>query len=198
MSRAATRRRSVVVAVLAVLAVGGAGVAVAASRSGDAATGDASVAAPSTPAGASSTAPSAGATGGADDGATTGSPAEPTTAGGASTPTPSGGTTTAGRQADVVVVSTYSGWDPTASAVVTGGYVADLVEDGGTCSLTLSRDGVVLTGGESAATPDVASTSCGEVRLTGAELTAGSWEAVLRYSSPDAVGESAPFPVVVP
>ncbi|SNR88471.1 hypothetical protein SAMN04488107_0440 [Geodermatophilus saharensis] len=81
--------------------------------------------------------------------------------------------------------------------MLAGGIVGDVVEAGGRCTLTLSRGGVVLTG-ESEAEPDAASTSCGEVAVSGAALTAGPWDAVLSYASDRSAGESAPFTVVVP
>ncbi|MGY1743502.1 MULTISPECIES: hypothetical protein [unclassified Blastococcus] len=98
---------------------------------------------------------------------------------------------------EVTVVPTYSAWDPIASAFVAGGYVPDVIEDGGTCTLTLSHNGVVLTG-ESVASADATTTDCAEVRIAAEELAPGPWEAVLGYASAGATGESAPFSVVVP
>ncbi|MGY1672944.1 hypothetical protein [Geodermatophilus sp. SYSU D00710] len=195
MSRAARRRRPLIAVSLAFVVLGGAGAAVVASRTGDARSTDSSLAGPSAPAGTPSTPVTGDAAGSA---AATSAPV----ASGAGTHSsgdalPDTDLPDTGQPATVAVTTTYSGWDPSASAVVTGGFVGDLIEEGGTCSLVLSRDGVVLTG-ESTATPDASSTSCGEVRVTGAQLTPGPWEGVLRYSSPDTAGESAPFSVVVP
>ncbi|WP_104524841.1 hypothetical protein [Blastococcus atacamensis] len=98
------------------------------------------------------------------------------------------------RSADVAL--TYSGWDP-AGAVVVGGVVLDRVEQGGRCTLVLSRGGVVLEGsGE--ATPDATTTACGELRVSGPELTSGPWQAVVRYSSATSAGESSAGEVMVP
>ncbi|MGY1813429.1 hypothetical protein [Blastococcus sp. SYSU D00820] len=141
-------------------------------------------------------------------GASTTAPAtagEPEASGGAAAPTdeplpPTAVPTTAplpASPAPVSVLMSYSGWDAPASAVVAGGFVPDLLESDGTCTLTLTRDGVVLSGG-SEATPDASTTSCGEVRVSGAELTSGPWQATLSYASPRSAGESQPFTVVVP
>ena len=97
----------------------------------------------------------------------------------------------------VTVSLTYGGYDPSASAVVAGGYAADVVEVDATCTLVLRRDGVELRG-ESLGTPSVNSTDCGEVRVGGAALTSGTWEAVLSYTSETSVGQSPAGEVVVP
>ncbi|WP_448617630.1 hypothetical protein [Geodermatophilus sp. URMC 65] len=97
----------------------------------------------------------------------------------------------------VTVSLTYSGYDPSASAVVAGGYAADVVEVDATCTLVLRRDGVELRG-ESLGTPSATSTDCGEVRVGGAALTSGTWEAVLSYTSETSVGQSPAGEVVVP
>ncbi|MGY1690051.1 hypothetical protein [Geodermatophilus sp. SYSU D01105] len=105
------------------------------------------------------------------------------------TPTPAG-------PAPVDVVLTYSAWDPSAAAVVVGGY-ADVLEDGGTCTLTLTRGDVVLTG-ESSASADVTTTSCGELRVSDGALSSGPWQAVVSYRSAGYEGQSDAGEVVVP
>lgn len=99
--------------------------------------------------------------------------------------------------APVTVSLTYSGYDAAAGAVVAGGYAADVVEVDATCTLVLSRDGVELRG-ESLGTPSANSTDCGEVRVGGAALTSGTWEAVLSYTSETSAGQSPAGEVVVP
>ena len=78
---------------------------------------------------------------------------EPTTApaAGSSAPeeTPAAGTDVeepdnAGGSVDVV--TTYFGWDAGASAVLIGGYVTGVLEDGGTCTATLTQGGRSVTG----------------------------------------------------
>ena len=103
----------------------------------------------------------------------------------------------AGGPAPVAVALTYTGYDPSTSAVVAGGYAADVVEVDATCTLVLRRDGVELRG-ESLGTPSATTTDCGEVRVGGDALTSGAWEVVLSYTSETSVGESAADEVVVP
>jgi hypothetical protein len=102
-----------------------------------------------------------------------------------------------GGLATVSVSLTYAGYDPTAGAVVAGGYATDVVEVDATCTLVLRRDGVELRG-ESLGTPSATTTDCGEVRVGGDALTSGTWEAVLGYTSETSAGESAPVEVEVP
>lgn len=98
--------------------------------------------------------------------------------------------------APVAVSLTYTAYDASAAAVVAGGY-ADVVDVDATCTLVLRRKGVELRG-ESLGTPNVTTTDCGEVRVGGAALTPGTWEAVLGYTSATSVGESPAVEVVVP
>lgn len=111
---------------------------------------------------------------------------------------PSSATTTPAPQPEPVALAlTYSGWDPAARAIVAGGLVPDRVESGGVCTLTLSRDEVVLLG-ETEAVPDATATSCGELRIADERLSSGWWQAVLRYTSPTSTGESQVREVMVP
>jgi hypothetical protein len=71
------------------------------------------------------------------------------------------------------------------------------VEEDATCTLLLRRDGVELYD-ESLGTANVTTTDCGELRVGGDELTSGTWEAVLSYTSDTSVGKSAAGEVVVP
>ncbi len=96
----------------------------------------------------------------------------------------------------VGVTVTYSQWDPSLGAVVAAGYVGDTVEQGGTCTVELHRDGDVRTA-QTQAEAGAATTSCGEVRVDGAELSPGTWTGVLRYASDRSAGVSAEFTVVV-
>ena len=95
-----------------------------------------------------------------------------------------------------MVLITWSGWDPTLGGVEVGGY-ADLVESGGTCTLMLAK-GAATASASRAASADVSSTSCGALTVPGAELSPGTWEAVLTYESPCAAGTSEPVEVEVP
>lgn len=89
----------------------------------------------------------------------------------------------------VPVTVTFYGWNPTAEAVQVGGYVTGVVEEGGVCTLTLTRAGRTVTG-QQAATPDASTTACGAVTVPGDELSAGTWKAVLSYVSDGHAGSS--------
>ena len=94
--------------------------------------------------------------------------------------------TTTGR---VDVVLTYVMFDQPSGTVQASGFAAGVLENGGTCTLTLTRGGEKVTA-TSAATADAKTTSCGLLQTT-TGLTAGTWGATLSYASGDAHGESA-------
>ena len=87
------------------------------------------------------------------------------------------------------VVLSYSYWDPATASVLASGYVSPVIEDGGTCTLVLTRDGRSVTA-RAAAQADASTTTCPELQVPGDQLTAGEWSAVLRYSSGTTTGES--------
>jgi hypothetical protein len=101
-------------------------------------------------------------------------------------------TTTSGR---VDVVLTYAGYDEATSTVQANGFVAGVIEEGGTCTLTLTRGDDEVTASSTAAA-DATTTTCGLIE-TSAGIGAGTWEAVLAYSSADAHGVSGSLEVVV-
>jgi hypothetical protein len=100
--------------------------------------------------------------------------------------------TTSGR---VDVVLTYAGFEQSTGTVQANGFVAGVLEDGGTCTLTLTKGDDEVTATSTAAA-DATTTSCGLLE-TPAGLDAGTWDAVLAYSSTDAEGTSAALEVVV-
>lgn len=168
------------------------------TRSGDTAPAAAGTATPTTSAAApsaaapSSSPPSAEPDAGVEEEADEEAPAQPT-----ATAAPEPEEEDAGGLEPVAVSLTYTGYDASAAAVVAGGYAAGVVEEDATCTLVLRRDGVELRG-ESLGTSNVTTTDCGEVRVGGDELTSGTWEAVLSYTSDTSVGKSAAGEVVVP
>jgi hypothetical protein len=101
------------------------------------------------------------------------------------------------RPASTDVAISYLYWDPAAGAVLGSGYVSPVIEDGGTCTLVLSRSGASVQA-TSTGVADASTSSCGELRLPGSRLRSGEWTAVLRYSSDTAEGESEPMTVAVP
>jgi hypothetical protein len=96
----------------------------------------------------------------------------------------------------VDVVQTWVAWD-TASGVSAGGYVAQTVEQGGTCTLTLTRDGTELTARAPGA-PNVSNVACGGLTVPADRLTPGRWTSVLTYSSATSTGTSPAMEVEVP
>jgi hypothetical protein len=98
---------------------------------------------------------------------------------------------------DVSVELTSWGWNATKRSAQVRGYAAGVVEDGGTCTLTLTQGGRQVTA-DVEAMPDASTTACGSVAVAGSQLGAGSWQAVLRYESPTSSGSSAPVQIDVP
>lgn len=98
--------------------------------------------------------------------------------------------------APATVVITYASWADETSAVEAGAYAA-IIEDAGTCTLTLTKDTTTRTASVDAA-PDVSTTACGRFLIPGADLTTGTWTAVVTYASSTSAGQSDPVKVVVP
>lgn len=96
---------------------------------------------------------------------------------------------------DAAVFLTFGSYSPSVGIEVAG-YVADRVEAGGTCELTLTRGRQVLDA-SGPAVPDARTTVC-TVTVPGEQVTAGTWEAVLSYRSQHAAGSSEPLLVEVP
>lgn len=92
---------------------------------------------------------------------------------------------------------TYARWSNAIGAVEVGGYLAGIIEDDGTCTLTLTRGEVMVTG-TVAGTPDASSTSCGGLTIPGDQLGTGHWDAVVTYDSSTSHGSSETVDVEVP
>lgn len=103
---------------------------------------------------------------------------------------------TASPGADAAVFITFGGYDASAGVEVAG-YVADRVETGGTCVLTLTGGRRALSVSASAV-PDARTTVCGTLTVPGEQVSEGTWEAVLSYRSAHAAGSSEPLLVEVP
>jgi hypothetical protein len=98
--------------------------------------------------------------------------------------------------ADATVFLTYAGYDADEGVQVSG-YVADLVEQGGTCTLTLTGAGGSASV-SSPAQPDARTTTCGHLTVPRADVTPGTWEATLSYRSARSAGTSEAMEVTVP
>lgn len=88
---------------------------------------------------------------------------------------------------DAALQISYTGVDEAAGGVVVGAYVAGLIEDGGRCVLTLTLDGDTASA-ESTGIADASTTSCGQMLVPVAEVSAGTWSVEVTYASPS--GES--------
>lgn len=80
--------------------------------------------------------------------------------------------------------------------VKANGYVPGIVEQGGKCTLTLTKgsDTVNQSGN---AFNDAQSTNCGLLEISRTQLTSGTWQAVLSYSSSKSAGNSSPANIEV-
>jgi hypothetical protein len=145
----------------------------------------------STPSGTVSTAPSAPAT---DAGTSRASSSAPSAA--TSSATTSAAPSSAGQGSPVQVVLGYAGWEPGGNVEV-GGFVASVVEVGGTCTVTLTRDGRQVEATRPAE-PDATTTNCGLLVVPDDQLTPGDWQATLSYRSTTSYGTSQPTLVTVP
>lgn len=133
---------------------------------------------PTTPAPVTSSSPSPSAPGGDDGAVDPGAPA----------PAPPAG---------VAVTLTFAGWNATTASVEAGGYVSGVIENGGTCSLRLVREGTIVEVAGTAAA-DAATTTCDMLSVPVDRVSSGTWTAELTYTSTGATGTSAPMEVQVP
>ena len=92
---------------------------------------------------------------------------------------------------------TYYGWDATIPGVEAGGIVMDIVESGGTCTLTL-RQGQSSVDVSAESVDNVSSTSCPAMTVPGDRLTPGTWLATLSYESGSSQGTGDAVEVEVP
>ncbi len=89
----------------------------------------------------------------------------------------------------------YAEW--TGGSVEVNAFVVDRVEDGGTCTLTLSR-GERSHDVTASAFADASTTICGLLALPGSQLAPGAWDAVVTYNAGGATGVTEVFEVTVP
>jgi len=92
---------------------------------------------------------------------------------------------------------TYYGWVADIEAVEAGGIVMDIVESGGTCTLTL-RQGSTSVDVSAEAVDNVTSTSCPAMTVPGDRLAPGTWQATLSYESDTSRGAGDAVEVDVP
>lgn len=114
-------------------------------------------------------------------------------------PTKSSGNQQPLSQDKKTVTPVISAWGQQAGSSTdfrVNGYVPDIVESDGSCTITLKKSGVLATATK-AALYNAQSTSCGQLVIPYAQLSPGTWEAVLSYSSPHSSGESQKITVEV-
>lgn len=87
------------------------------------------------------------------------------------------------------VVLTRVAWSSSNRTVEVSAYVANAIEEGGTCTVTVADAGVSVSASKDAV-PDATTTSCGMVVVNGASLTNGTYQVTVRYESSHRVGEA--------
>lgn len=111
---------------------------------------------------------------------------------GAATPEPAPTTSPPGT---ATVQVTYARWSPEGTRAEVGAILPGLVEDDGTCTLTLTQ-GDARVSATSAGAASASSTSCSEMDLPG--LSPGTWTGSVRYDSPTTTATSAILTIEVP
>lgn len=98
-----------------------------------------------------------------------------------------------GRLQATVIITRWGGTDPFEA----GGFVQGVVEDGGTCTLTLTHGDIQLKAtGAGQASPS--GTDCGDgLAISDSRLTGDGWQLVLSYSSQRYSGSSTPQEVSI-
>jgi len=93
-----------------------------------------------------------------------------------------------GRKQVTPVISYAGQYD---ASVEASAFIATIIEDGGTCTLTV-RDGSKVVTKTSAGAADARTTRCNLFSFPAKELSAGTWTATISYDSPTATGTSDP------
>ncbi len=76
-----------------------------------------------------------------------------------------------------------------AGGVEVGSRVPGIIENGGTCTLVVEKDGKQITQTKKS-TDNVSETSCGFISITADKFSSGTWTAQVNYSSKKARGSS--------
>lgn len=88
------------------------------------------------------------------------------------------------------------GQNPDTNNLEVAGFIPEIYEDGGKCTLTLTRNGQTITK-DSSAHKDVSRTSCQPFAISQDSLTPGTWSATLKYASSTATGSSTSTTITV-
>jgi cytoskeletal protein RodZ len=177
-------RRSTTIWIVGAVVVVGAGITIAAVSLAHA-PNQASAGATSTPRTTSSSTPrpTASGTPGASDQDPSGASTTPVT----TNPQPS---STASPPVTVKkVVPSMSYYAYNSGTLTLGGGVSGLVENGGTCTVSVWQGASTVTQ-KFAAKAGPSSTDCGAMSISSTKFTSGTWNLTITYSSPDAQGTS--------
>lgn len=123
-------------------------------------------------------------------------PASTPSASASATPSPTPTRTGPDTRQQVQVITTYSGWQQSNGTIVVGAYVANLVENGGQCTVTVDGPAGAHFTSSRNAVADAKTTACGQLAV--AVQTSGTWKASVQYSSATSRGTSSVVEVVVP
>ena len=98
------------------------------------------------------------------------------------------GSTDSSKKTVTPIISTWAQRDSTLDV---NSFVQGIVEDGGTCTLTLvaKSDGTKVSQSRSAVS-NASNTSCGVISVPLSKLSTGTWTATVSYSSSTSVGTS--------
>jgi hypothetical protein len=111
-------------------------------------------------------------------------------------PTPTLTTLPGSTKKAVTPFVTLAAWDQDAAELQVGAIVPNLVESGGTCTVTVSKGATTRTASAPAA--GVSSyTGCNPMTIPGSALSAGTWTVQVTYTSRTATGTSAAKTVAV-
>jgi hypothetical protein len=92
---------------------------------------------------------------------------------------------------------TIHDWNTKLGQAEVDAFVPGVVISGGTCTLTMTNGATSRTATHPAVTTP-SSTSCGLMSIPHAQLSAGTWQAVVRFHSTDAAGRSDAVSIQVP
>ncbi|MCU1475685.1 MAG: hypothetical protein JWQ64_378 [Subtercola sp.] len=97
----------------------------------------------------------------------------------------------------VVPFITSASWDAADGGISVSAFVPEIVESGGTCTITATSGAATATA-SFPANASATTTDCGSNTLASSTLTTGAWNVVVSYSSPASSGASAVTVVEVP
>lgn len=101
-----------------------------------------------------------------------------------------------GQKKSFTPVIASFGQNPNTGNVEVSAYVNGIFEDGGSCTLTLTKGGQSVSASKPA-TPSAQNVSCGFVTIEKSRLSSGSWQATMSYTSAVAAGTSQPVTIEV-